>query len=72
MWPFHKMQLANVESNTFTFGNLLSGCATTTILQKGKQFHNLAIENKDLKTIWWWELQSYICIQNMVKWNMHS
>ncbi|MED6169405.1 hypothetical protein PIB30_021043, partial [Stylosanthes scabra] len=41
---FCKMQSAGVEPNSFTFGGLLSACAATNRLQRGKQLHGLAVK----------------------------
>ncbi|QHO26897.1 hypothetical protein HN51_023918 [Arachis hypogaea] len=42
---FNKMQSSGVEPNSFTFGGLLSACAATNLLQRGKQLHALAMKH---------------------------
>ncbi|MED6208239.1 hypothetical protein PIB30_043210 [Stylosanthes scabra] len=42
---FCKMQSAGVEPNSFTFGGLLSACAATNRLQRGKQLHGFAVKH---------------------------
>ncbi|KAI7983823.1 Pentatricopeptide repeat-containing protein [Camellia lanceoleosa] len=43
-WLFHKMRVANVEPNSFTFGALFGACANSSAFQKGKQFHGLVLK----------------------------
>ncbi|KAA8544556.1 hypothetical protein F0562_022585 [Nyssa sinensis] len=44
IWLFYKMQLAEVEPNSFTFGAVISMCSVSSALNKGKQFHGLILK----------------------------
>ncbi|XP_010045045.2 pentatricopeptide repeat-containing protein At2g13600 [Eucalyptus grandis] len=41
---FHEMRIQDIKPNSFTFGGLLSGCATSNALQWGKQLHALVLK----------------------------
>ncbi|XP_042518567.1 pentatricopeptide repeat-containing protein At2g13600-like [Macadamia integrifolia] len=40
---FYQMRLAGVKPNSFTFGGILSACASANAFERGRKFHGLAI-----------------------------